>query len=120
MAAPSRATPEAYRARGLEDVPDSGILAAGVPAAFGALVTALERWGTMPLKEVIAPARALAKTGFPVSEGLRNQHRFGIAPMAARFRREWPGSAKLYLPLPDVGALMRNEALARVLDFVEL
>ena len=121
MAAPGRATPEAYRARGLSDVPDSGILAAGVPAAFGALVTALTRWGTMPLREVIAPALHLAKNGFPVSEGLRNQHKFGIVPMKARFEAEWPGSAKLYLPggrVPEVGELMRNDALARTFSFL--
>ncbi|MGH8708080.1 MAG: gamma-glutamyltransferase, partial [Burkholderiales bacterium] len=56
MAAPARATPEAFRARGLADIPDTGILAAGVPAAFGALVTALRNWGTLPLVEVLAPA----------------------------------------------------------------
>lgn len=113
MAAPAKATPEAFRARGLTDIPDSGILAAGVPAAFGALVTALRQWGTMPFAEVIAPAIELARNGFPVSEGLRNQHKYGIGPMQARFEAEWPGSAKLYLPLPEVGALLRNPALAR-------
>ena len=118
MAAPQQATPEAYRSRGLSDVPDSGILAAGVPAAFGALVAALRRWGSLPLKEVIAPAIALATKGFPVSEGLRNQHRFGIAAMEKRFRAEWPGSAKLYLPVPEVGSLMRNEALGRTFEYL--
>jgi gamma-glutamyltranspeptidase/glutathione hydrolase len=118
MAAPARATPEAFRARGLTDVPDSGILAAGVPAAFGALVTALQRWGTMPLREVIAPAIHLAKDGFPVSEGLRNQHKYGIGPMQERFKAEWPGSAKLYLPVPEVGARLRNPALARTFDYL--
>jgi len=118
MAAPARATPEAFRARGLADVPDSGILAAGVPAAFGALVTALQRWGTMPLGEVIAPAMHLAKEGFPVSEGLRNQHKYGIAPMQARFKAEWPGSAMLYLPVPEVGARLRNPALARSFEYL--
>jgi gamma-glutamyltranspeptidase/glutathione hydrolase len=121
MAAPARATPEEFRRRGLTDIPDSGVLAAGVPAAFGALVTVLARWGTLPLREVIAPAMALAKNGFPVSEGLRNQHKYGIAPMEARFRKEWPGSAKLYLPggkVPEVGALFRNEALARTFDYL--
>jgi len=118
MAAPAKATPEAFRARGLGDIPDSGILAAGVPAAFGALLTALTRWGTMPLRDVIAPALALAKNGFPVSEGLRNQHKFGIAPMQKRFEAEWPGSAKLYLPLPEVGALFSNPALARTFEYL--
>jgi gamma-glutamyltranspeptidase/glutathione hydrolase len=121
MTAPGRATPQAYRARGLADVPDSGILAAGVPAAFGALMTVLARWGTMPLREVIEPALELARNGFPVSEGLRNQHKYGIAAMQPRFEKEWPGSAKLYLPggrVPEVGALMRNDALARVFSFL--
>ncbi len=121
MAAPARATPEAFLARGLADIPDSGILAAGVPAAFGALLTALRQWGTLPLRDVIAPALALAKDGFPVSEGLRNQHKYGIGPMAARFRAEWPGSARLYLPgdrVPEVGELFRNPALARAFDYL--
>lgn len=121
MAAPARATPEAYRARGLADVPDSGILAAGVPAAFGALMTVLVRWGKLPLKEVIAPALALAKNGFPVSEGLRNQHKYGVAALQPRFEKEWPGSAKLYLPggrVPEVGALFRNPALAKTFDYL--
>lgn len=118
MAAPGRATPEAFRARGLADIPDSGILAAGVPAAFGALVTALQKWGTMPFAEVIAPAIELARKGFPVSEGLRNQHKNGIAPLEARFAAEWPGTAKLYLPVPEVGALFRNPALARTFEYL--
>jgi gamma-glutamyltranspeptidase/glutathione hydrolase len=118
MAAPAKATPEAFRARGLADIPDSGILAAGVPAAFGALMTALSRWGTLPLAEVIAPAIDLARNGFPVSEGLRNQHKYGIAPMQQRFAAEWPGSARLYLPVPEVGSLFRNPALARTLEYL--
>ena len=121
MAAPARATPDEFRARGLADIPDSGILAAGVPAAFGALVTALQRWGALPLREVMAPAIRLAKEGFPVSEGLRNQHKYGIAPMQERFRSAWPGSAKLYLPqgrVPEVGALLRSPALARTFEYL--
>ena len=118
MAAPAKATPEAFRARGLDDIPDSGILAAGVPAAFGALVTALREWGTLPLAAVLAPAIELAQNGFPVSEGLRNQHKYGIAPMEPRFRAEWPGSARLYLPVPEVGARFRNPALARTFAYL--
>jgi len=121
MAAPARATPDAFRARGLDDVPDSGILAAGVPAAFGALMTVLARWGTMPLREVLAPALALATNGFPVSEGLRDQHKYGIAAMQLRFVKEWPGSARLYLPggrVPEVGERFRNAALARTFDYL--
>src|SRR5437879_12705159 len=42
-AAPARATPGDFRRRGLDHVPDEDLLAAGVPAPFAALRTALER-----------------------------------------------------------------------------
>ncbi len=120
-AAPMKATPEAFRARGLSDVPEAGILAAGVPAAFSALLTALTRWGTMSFREVIAPALELAKKGFPVSEGLRNQHKYGLVAMQEKFLREWPASGRLYVPggrVPEVGQLLKNEALARTYDYL--
>ncbi len=120
MAAPAAATPDAFRKRGLSDVPEEGILAAGVPAAFSAVMTALSRWGTMSLRDVSAHARELAANGFPVSAGLRHQHKYGIAHLQDRFVSEWHGSAALYLrngkEVPEVGELMKNEALARVLD----
>ena len=119
MAAPAAATPEAFRERGLSDIPEEGILAAGVPAAFSAVMTALSRWGTMGLRDVSAHARELAANGFPVSAGLRHQHKYGIFSLQERFRSEWPASARLYLKngrVPEVGEVMKNEALARVLD----
>jgi gamma-glutamyltranspeptidase/glutathione hydrolase len=118
-AAPMAATPQAFLQRGLNDVPEEGILAAGVPAAFSAIMTALTRWGTMSLRDVSSHARDLAVNGFPVSAGLRHQHKYGIAPLQDKFRSEWPGSAGLYLRqgrVPEVGEIIRNEALARLLD----
>ena len=41
MAAPGRATPEAFRDRGHKEIPAEGVLAAGVPGALGAIVEAL-------------------------------------------------------------------------------
>src|SRR5882672_11276920 len=119
MAAPARATPEEFRRRGLEHVPDEDILAAGVPAAFGALATALERFGTMPLREVIAPAIELAKNGFPVSQGLVNQEKYGLRHLAGKFAG-WPGSRKIYLRdgVPEVGALLKNEPLGRTYEYL--
>ncbi len=117
MAAPGRATPEEFRRRGLDHVPDEDILAAGAPAAFGALATALLRYGTMPFREVGAPAIELAKRGFPVSQGLVHQHKYGLKHLQEKFAR-WPGSAQLYSPAPEVGRLLRNEPLARTYDYL--
>ena len=120
-AAPMAATPQAFLSRGLKDAPEEGILAAGVPAVFSAIMTALSRWGTMSFRDVSAHARELAAKGFPVSAGLRHQHKYGIAHLRDKLLAEWPGSAQLYLRegrVPEVGELMKNPALARVLGYV--
>jgi gamma-glutamyltranspeptidase/glutathione hydrolase len=120
-AAPAAATPEAFRSRNLSDIPDEGILAAGAPAAFSALLTALSRWGTMSFRDVSARARSLAAKGFPVSTGLRQQHKYGLEPLREKFLSQWPGSAALYLKggkAPAVGDLIRNEPLARTYDYL--
>src|SRR5256712_12692364 len=117
MAAQLRPTPEKYRCRGLDHVPDEEILAAGVPAAFGALLTALQRYGTMPLREAIAPAIDLARDGFPASQGLVNQEKYGLKYLSDKFEC-WPASKVLYMPVPEVGALLKNEALARTYGYL--
>ena len=116
-AAPARATPQAFRERGLSEIPDEGILAAGVPAALGALVTALERYGRLGFADAVAHALDLARAGFPVHAGLIRQHKFGIEANAQKFRARWPGSVALYLPggsIPKEGELFRNPALAQM------
>ena len=44
---------------------------AGVPGTVAGLATALEKFGTMPLAELIRPALELARNGITVSRGLR-------------------------------------------------
>ena len=47
-----------------------GPLAPAVPSAVSGLAEALSKWGTMPLREVLAPAIRLAAEGFVVDTGL--------------------------------------------------
>ena len=115
--APARASVQAYRERGLTEVPDTGILAAGVPAAAGALTLALERFGTRSFEEVCQYALTLASDGFPVHRGLVFMPDFGLADTADRLRHEWPASAAVYLPensLPQPGQVLKNSALAEL------
>jgi gamma-glutamyltranspeptidase/glutathione hydrolase len=121
MAAPGLATPKAFLDRGFADVPDEGILSAGVPAAFGALLTALRRFGRLSFSEVAANVLELARNGFPASPGLIRQERHGLRDLAPKFTRQWPGSAQLYIPdgrVPEVGELVRNPALADMYSYL--
>jgi gamma-glutamyltranspeptidase / glutathione hydrolase len=127
MTAPARATIGHFLSLGLKLIPAHGLLAAGVPAAFGALATALKTFGTKALADVIGPALALAEEGFPVHVGLAGdehegaeKHQAGagasLRHYAELFRAKWPSSARVYLPqgrVPQPGDIIRNPALAR-------
>lgn len=71
--APAAATRDMFLgANGKADAARSrhGHLAAGVPGAVAGMAAALERFGTMPLARVVAPAIRLAREGYPVDSAL--------------------------------------------------
>ncbi len=114
MAAPGRATPQAFRDLGHSEIPAEGVLAAGVPGALGAIVEALTRFGRLRFADVSAPAIELARNGFPAHAGLIRQHKSGITDNFEKFSA-WPATAAIYLPggrIPNEGDLIRNPALA--------
>ena len=105
--APAAATIARFRELGLDLIPGTGLLAAAVPAAFGAWMRLLRDYGTMPLAEILGPAIGYAENGYPAV------HQIGmtVATVAELFRREWPSSAAIYLPNgapPEPGRLFRN------------
>ncbi len=113
--APDTATVDAFGHRGLSAVPDTGVLAAGVPAAIGAYCMALKHFGTMPFSDVCNAALTLARNGFPAHCGLIHMPDFGISTMEQAFKSSWKNGAAVYLPngkVPTVGQLLRNPALA--------
>lgn len=121
-AAPQRATIAWFAEQKIPLIPGEGLLAAGVPAALDALITALDRFGTMTLADVLPPALELARDGFPMHPGLvgpSDYLPFSIWHCVDTFRDRWPTSARLYLPqgqLPEVGAIFRNPDLARLFE----
>ncbi len=50
-----------------DDASRTGPLAVATPGLVAGLALAQERWGTLPLADVMAPAIALAEDGFPIS-----------------------------------------------------
>ena len=69
--APQAATIAKFRELGLELIPGTGLLAAAVPAAFGAWMRLLRDYGTMPLAEILAPAIGYAENGYPMARRIR-------------------------------------------------
>ena len=93
-----------------------GLLRTVVPAAPGAWITALERYGTMSFGEVAVAAIRFAGEGFVMYPFMAER----IAARADDYRR-WPSNAAIYLPggqPPEVGEIFVQDDLARTLQFM--
>src|SRR5262249_14104177 len=91
-------------------IPSSGILPATVPGVLGAVIAALDNFGTKSLGEVMQPAIELAD-GVPIDE-LRVRY----IGLTRKIFERWPANAKLFLPggsEPRVGETFSQPALAR-------
>lgn len=120
--APTGATIAHYRDQGLDMVPGTGLLAACVPGTFESWMLLLRDYGTLRLRDVLEPAIAYARDGYPLVERAAAT----IATVQELFRTHWPTSAAVYLPdnkVPVPGTLFTNPALAatyqRILDEAE-
>nr|WP_315397591.1 gamma-glutamyltransferase [uncultured Duganella sp.] len=112
--APASFTPTVFQQNGapmtFETVRDSG-MSVGVPGTVRGWHEALDRYGSMSLKQVLAPAIAVATDGFVVNDNFsrmvrENQHKFGL----------FPATAALYLKNgapPAAGTTLRNPDLAK-------
>jgi gamma-glutamyltranspeptidase/glutathione hydrolase len=106
------ATPEFFVGGFEGEIPSRGAGSVSVPGAVAAWADALERFGTMELAELLAPAVNYARDGFPVSKRLAQDLEAQGGPLN-------PTGKELYLPggsAPPVGSLLRNPALARTLE----
>jgi gamma-glutamyltranspeptidase/glutathione hydrolase len=93
-------------------IPSSGILPATVPAVLDAVVTALDRFGTRSLAQVMQPAIELAD-GVPIDE-----LRASYIERTRKIYEPWPSSAKVFLQgghVPKPGEMFSQPDLARTL-----
>lgn len=108
-AAPFGATRERYAAHG---IPFKGILSVSVPGLVAAWLAAYERYASLRLEELLAPAVELAAEGFPVSHFLSR----AIAEEASL--RDFPTSCAVFTRdgrPPAPGEILRQKELAETL-----
>jgi gamma-glutamyltranspeptidase/glutathione hydrolase len=97
--APVAATRDMFVAPGVaEDAPRTGPLAVGVPGLVAGAALALERFGTLPLAQVLEPAIRLAEDGFEIGP----RHAAAARAWAGRgMRARFPETARIQLPATD-------------------
>lgn len=115
--APSGATVSFFKDRGYAFPPEYGPLAAVTPGTPGGLCYMLAEYGTLSLKEVLAPAMEMAK-GYPMDAQTANS----IERNKERIK-EWPYSKAVFLPhageqreAPAAGEIFGQEDLLNTLE----
>jgi gamma-glutamyltranspeptidase / glutathione hydrolase len=115
--APSGATADFFKTKNLNYPPEYGPLSAVTPGTPGGLCLMLAEYGTMSLKEVLAPAMELA-AGYPIEASTANS----IEREKARIK-EWPYSAAVFLPhkgaereAPEAGEIFKQPDLLATLQ----
>ncbi|MFP4081156.1 MAG: gamma-glutamyltransferase family protein [Candidatus Aminicenantes bacterium] len=116
-AAPTGATPEFFKKKGLDYPPSYGPLAAVTPGTPGGLMVMLAEFGTMSLKEVLEPAIHMAK-GYPIEKQLADS-----IERNKEWIKKWPYSKKILLThleeereAPSPGEIFRQLDLADTLE----
>jgi gamma-glutamyltranspeptidase/glutathione hydrolase len=114
--APTGATADFFKNKGYNYPPEYGPLAAVTPGTPGGLCTMLAEYGTMTLKQVLAPAMQMAE-GYPMEQETaasieRNKERI----------KQWPYSKAVFLPhagqqweAPEGGEIFKQTDLLQTL-----
>jgi gamma-glutamyltranspeptidase/glutathione hydrolase len=90
--APTGATVEFFKDKGMKYPPSYGPLAAVTPGTVGGLITMLAEYGTLSLAEVLAPAMEMA-SGYPIEAQTAN-----AIEADKKMIKEWPYSKSVFLP----------------------
>jgi len=114
--APTGATADFYRSKGMRFPPEYGPLAAITPGTPGGLMVMLAEYGTLSLREVLEPAIRMAD-GYPIEEETANS-----IERNKRWLKQWQYARAVMLPhageareAPEAGEIFRQSDLASTL-----
>jgi gamma-glutamyltranspeptidase/glutathione hydrolase len=112
--APTGATPEFFRGKGMTYPPEYGPLSAVTPGTPGGIMVMLAEWGRLSLADVLAPSIEMAD-GYAVEQ----QH-VSTVTRQRDWLLKWPESRRVLLPRPgdkppEAGEIFRQPDLAATL-----
>ncbi len=111
---PKSLTIDYFKERGMDRIPLFGPLAVSTPGAVDGWFMMHDRFGKLPMTDILAPAIQYGRNGFPVSEVIAYE-------MATNYQNkvDLPGFAATYLPdgrPPKKGEVFVNKDLANTYE----
>ncbi|MEQ9442192.1 MAG: gamma-glutamyltransferase [Cyclobacteriaceae bacterium] len=113
---PYTLTLDYFEQQSMDRIPSQGALAVSVPGCVDGWYALHERFGQIPMKELLQPAIAYAKEGYPVTEVIAF-----LWEGYARSLQKYEGYRNTYLPNgrpPKKGEIFTNPDLASTLEQV--
>ena len=109
---PAAASADELRQKNMRQIPDDSPYSVTVPGAVNGWQALLDKFGKMPMSEVLKPAIAYATDGYPVSEIISEHWQGAVSRLEAQ-----PSGAELLLDgkAPVPGELMKLPELASTL-----
>jgi len=109
-------TLDAYKAKGLNGVPTTGIHTVTVPGAVDGWWQLHKKFGKLPWADLFQPAIYFARNGFPVTEIIQEDWAGGLSKLGAdtNARKYWLVDGRA----PKVGELFKVPALGDALELI--
>ena len=105
-----------FKQNDIEKIPPYGPLPVTVPGCVDGWFELHKRFGRLKMKDVLAPAIAYAREGFPVSELVAYYWNLSL-----RTRQEWAGFRETFMPdgrAPKKGEIFKNPKLANTYEIL--
>ncbi len=105
---------EYFKTEGLDKIPSHGPLPVSVPGAVDGWFELHERFGSMPMKQILAPAIDYAQNGFGLTEVIAYYWNRSVPIL-----KDFDGFADTFMPdgrAPAKGEIFRNPRLAKTLQ----
>ena len=105
-----------FKKNGYEKIPSLGPLPVSVPGCVDGWFELHEKFGTLPMSEILSPAVNYARDGFPVTELIA--YYWG---RSAQVLKQFPGFEEIFMPdgkAPGKGEVFKNPYLANTLELI--
>ena len=115
---PKNLTREFFIENGYEYIPQRGALTVSVPGTVDGWFEMHEKFGRLPMSDILQPSIEYARNGFPVTE-LIAYYLERTAPVLGRF----PNFTETYMPtgrMPQKGEIFKNPYLANTYETIAL
>ena len=107
---PQSLTLDYFKQQGITEIPKFGALPVSVPGTVDGWFEMHDKFGSTPMRKILAPAIKYAREGFPVSELISYYLHRSVARIG-----QYEGFKETYMPdgkMPDTGDIFKNPGLA--------